>query len=155
MPNPAEDRFAQFYDDQVWRVYGFFGYRLASREEAEDLTQVTFERAFRAWRRFDERRASEATWVMAIARNLLIDHFRKASTVQDPLDEDRADPAVAAAGPEEVSLGLSPELESALERLGQREREILALRYGADLTGAEIAELMELSVDNDTLIISR
>ena len=151
----ADDRFARFYDEQIWRVYGFFGYRLASREQAEDLTQVTFERALRAWRRFDERRASEATWVMTIARNLLIDHFRRPSPVREPLDEDLLDPALVDTGREEGSLGLSPELESALGKLGQREREILALRYGADLTGPEIAALTELSVDTVHQILSR
>ncbi len=46
------------YEDNVWRVYGFFGYRLSSREQAEDLTQVTFERALKAWARYDASRAS-------------------------------------------------------------------------------------------------
>jgi DNA-directed RNA polymerase specialized sigma24 family protein len=44
----ATAAFAQVYDDEVWSVYGFFGYRVRSREEAEDLTQLTFERAFRS-----------------------------------------------------------------------------------------------------------
>jgi DNA-directed RNA polymerase specialized sigma24 family protein len=42
------EQFAELYDEHVWRVYGFFGYRVASREEAEDLTQLTFERARKA-----------------------------------------------------------------------------------------------------------
>ena len=72
----SAERFARLYDEHIWTVYGFFGYRLGSREDAEDLTQQTFERALKAWGRFDERRAGPATWLLAIARNLLIDHHR-------------------------------------------------------------------------------
>ncbi|MGI9183632.1 MAG: RNA polymerase sigma factor [Solirubrobacteraceae bacterium] len=62
--------FAHVYRDHVWRIYGFVAYRVRDRQLAEDLTQATFERALRAWGRFDPRRASESTWLMAIARNL-------------------------------------------------------------------------------------
>jgi RNA polymerase sigma factor (sigma-70 family) len=55
-------------------LHAFFAYRLGSRADAEDLTQETLERAFRAWARYDPARASARTWLLAIARNLLIDH---------------------------------------------------------------------------------
>jgi DNA-directed RNA polymerase specialized sigma24 family protein len=47
--------FAELYDEHVYAVYGFVAYRVRSREEAEDLTQLTFERAVRAWSRYDPR----------------------------------------------------------------------------------------------------
>src|SRR5450755_4206510 len=95
----ANSDFARAYDKHVWRIYGFLAYRLRDREAAEDLTQATFERALRAWSRFDPRRASESTWLIAIARNLLIDyHRRDHSSLLEPLDE-RLAPRVA--GPEE------------------------------------------------------
>ena len=56
---------------------------------------------------------------------------------------------------EEHDLGISPELQRALERLGPRERELIALRYGADMTTIQIAELTELSVVNVQQILSR
>src|SRR5438105_11475993 len=70
--------FEQAYDDNLARVYGFLAYRVRSRDDAEDLTQQTFERALRAWDRFDPRRSAAGTWLIAIARNLLIDHYRAA-----------------------------------------------------------------------------
>lgn len=150
------EEFARFYDEYVWRVYGFFGYRLGSREEAEDLTQLTFERALKAWARYNERRASKGTWVMTIARNLLIDHYRAQVPAPQSLSEDEVrDPALVMPALDEQSLGLSPDLELALEGLGQRERELLALRFGAELTGPEIAELTDLTVDNVHQILSR
>jgi RNA polymerase sigma-70 factor (ECF subfamily) len=144
--------FARVYEQEIWGVYGFFAYRLRDRHTAEDLTQATFERALRAWARFDPRRASERTWLLAIARNLLIDHYRRdRSGETDEIDE-RALPTVP--GPEEHSLP-SPELSRALLELSDRDREVIALRFGGDLTGPEIAELTELSLSNVQQILSR
>jgi RNA polymerase sigma-70 factor, ECF subfamily len=152
----ASDSFASAYDEYVWEVYGFFGYRLRSREEAEDLTQATFERAFKAWHRFDPERASAKTWLLAIARNLLIDHYRKpSSTPNVPLDdEEGSEPAAEELDPGE-SLGLDPDLEAALATLRPRERELIALRFGGDLNGPEIAELTGLTLANVQQILSR
>ena len=148
--------FEQAYDDNLARVYGFFAYRVAGRDDAEDLTQQTFERGLRAWDRFDSRRAAVGTWLLAIARNLLIDHYRAAvpESVSGPLQDVPAGelPTYNGAGP---SLGLEPELAEALDGLEQRDREILALRYGADLTGPEIVELTGLTLANVQQIISR
>lgn len=148
----ADTAFARLYEDNVWRVYGFLAYRLGgNRETTEDLTQLTFERALRAWPRFDPQRASETTWLLAIAGNALIDHYRRGARVFEELDE-FALPRVT--GPEERFAG-SPELVAALGQLGEREREVLALRFGGDLTGPEIAELLGLSVANVQQVSSR
>jgi RNA polymerase sigma factor (sigma-70 family) len=151
------ESFAPLYEEHVWHVYGFFGYRLGSREDAEDLTQLTFERALKAWDRFDDRRASASTWLMAIARNLLVDHYRRGSSARDePIEtEDVGESALAIEPPQERGLGISPELETALSRLSQRERELIALRFGADLNGPEIADLTGLSLSNVQQILSR
>jgi RNA polymerase sigma factor (sigma-70 family) len=154
----ARQEFAEAYDDHVWDVYGYLGYRVRTREEAEDLTQATFERALRAWGRFDPARASARTWLLAIARNLLIDHYRSdRSAQQQPIPDwkDAAGADVATVEPDERVLGPEPELARALERLGDRERELIALRFGGDMTGAEIAELTGLTLANVQQILSR
>jgi RNA polymerase sigma-70 factor, ECF subfamily len=148
----ADIGFARLYEDHVWRVYGFLAYRLGGdRETTEDLTQLTFERALRAWPRFDPQRSSESTWLLAIAGNALIDHYRRGARVFEELDEHLL-PRVS--GPEERFAG-SPQLVAALAELGDREREVLALRYGGDLTGPEIAGLLGLTLANVQQISSR
>jgi RNA polymerase sigma factor (sigma-70 family) len=152
--SPAPD-FASAYEDHVWQVYGFFAYRVRSREEAEDLTQLTFERALRAFGRYDPRRAQLSTWLLTIARNLLIDQYR--STGAAPAIEPIHDTAEQRLPATELDprLGLGPELAAALARLDQRAREIVALRFGGDLNGPEIAELTGLTLANVQQILSR
>jgi RNA polymerase sigma factor (sigma-70 family) len=140
------------YNEHAWSVYGFLAYRLGDRQTTEDLTQATFERALLAWSRFDPRRGSERTWLLAIARNLLIDHHRRdRSRLWDQIDE-RLLPTCD--GPEEQIIG-SPELTEALGRLNDREREVLALRFGGDLSGPQIAQLLDLTLANVQQITSR
>jgi RNA polymerase sigma-70 factor (ECF subfamily) len=145
------------YDEHVWRVYAFFAYRLGSREDAEDLTQSTFERAARALRRYDAQKGSPLTWLLAIANNLLIDHFRRQSSDRlRPLEDgDLERPGLSEAPFEGGSLGLDPDLAMAIAQLTAREREIIALRFGADLSGPEIAELKGLTLVNVQQILSR
>jgi len=149
--NREDSVFARVYDEHVWRVYGFMAYRVRDHDLAEDLTQATFERALRAWSRFDARKASQATWLLSIANNLLIDHHRR-RRVHEELGDERLLGTVP--GPEE-RFESSPELTEALAQLGDREREVLALRFGGDLTGREIADVLGLSVANVQQILSR
>lgn len=150
--NRVQSDFARVYSEHVWPIYGFLAYRVGDRDLAEDLTQATFERALRAWSRFDPRRASERTWLLAIARNLLIDHHRRERNRRTEEIDELASPTLP--GPEE-RLSASTELTEALMRLSDRDREVLALRYGADLTGPQISELLGLSLGNVQQIVSR
>lgn len=146
--------FVEAYDDQVGNIYGFFAYRLGSREDAEDLTQQTFERALRAWSRFDPERAPLGVWLMTIARNLLIDFYRRNRAVRHESLDDVEEERLGSEAPD-PDLGIDPELAEALAELSPRDREVIALRFGADLTGPEIAELADLSLANVQQILSR
>ncbi len=152
MDRNDQKSFAGVYETHVWRVYGFLAYRLRDRETAEDLTQATFERALRAWSRFDPTRGSQSAWLLTIARNTLVDHHRRGGPmIEQPLGE-HGEPTVE--GPEEATVR-SSSLAQALAGLGERDRELVALRFGADLTGREIAQLTGLSLDNVHQILSR
>lgn len=144
------------YDAHVWKVYGYFAYRLRSRDDAEDLTQQTFERALKAWHRYDPKQSSPGTWLLVIARNLLVDRYRaERAGAPAPLDELDAEPHAPLAATPQYDLGLDPELERAIAALSDRERELIALRYGGDLTGPEIAALVGLTLANVQQILSR
>jgi RNA polymerase sigma factor (sigma-70 family) len=147
---------ARLFDEHVWDVYGFVAYRIGDRAEAEDVTQQTFERALKAWRRFDSAKAQPRTWLLAIARNLLVDHYRRdRSKLHRHLGEGGVseEQLPAEEGPD--TAGVSAELATALATLGERDREVVALRFGADLRGPEIAELLNLRLANVQQILSR
>jgi RNA polymerase sigma-70 factor (ECF subfamily) len=149
--------FLDAYQEHVWHVYGYLAFRLRSQADAEDLTQLTFERAFKAWDSYDERKGTLRTWLITIARNTLIDHRRRgdsrpqAAAIRGELAETDAG---VEEGPEQ-SLGIDPALAAALERLSRRERSVVALRFGADLPTREIAEVLDLSVAHVQQIMSR
>jgi RNA polymerase sigma factor (sigma-70 family) len=146
--------FAKVYDEEIWSIYGFIAYRVRCRADAEDLTQRTFERALKSWKRFDPKRAPARVWLLAIARNLLIDHYRADNTPRqqtlDEVDEEQLGSEVP-----EFDLGIDPTLAEALALLSPRDREIVALRFGGDLTGPEIAEMTGLTIANVQQILSR
>ena len=151
----SDPELQRVYREHVSAVFAFFGYSV-SKETAEDLTASTFERVIRAWDDYDSQRGPERAWVLAIARNLLTDHYRRqrhrdtVSTDEHPILLD-----VLSSDDWIESRLTHAELHHWLEQLGQREREILALRYGADLRATEIAELTDLTASNVHQIVSR
>jgi RNA polymerase sigma factor (sigma-70 family) len=136
-----EADFERLYADHAQSLFGFLVYRTGDRALAEDLVADTFERALRARRLFDPRKATEKTWLYAIALNCLRDHARRRAAEGRALE--RADPPIGRDDPEgglERVAGQS-DLTQALLTLSEEEREALAFRYGADLTVPEIAKL--------------
>jgi RNA polymerase sigma-70 factor, ECF subfamily len=151
-----DEELRRVYRAHVDAVYAFFAYSV-SRSTAEDLTSGTFERVIRSWRRYDPRRASERTWILSIARNLLTDHFRRQSHRDASSIDEHPGLVEALAGPDdsyERVLGIDA-LRAWLAPLDEREREVVALRYGADLPATEVAEIMGLSATNVHQIASR
>ena len=155
MSKADADELRQVYRDHVEAVYAFFAYSVP-RPVAEDLTSSTFERVLRSWASYDPRKAGVRTWILAIARNQLTDHYRRASH-RNARSID-AEPALI----EELSTSAAEEdvldrdaFRAMLARAGDREREVLALRYGADLSANEVAELLGLSSANVHQIASR
>ena len=66
----ARPSFAAAAEEHLDAVYRYLLLMTRDDATAQDLTSETFEKALRAWRRFDERRASARTWLCRIARNV-------------------------------------------------------------------------------------
>ena len=142
------------FTEALPRVYNFFRYRVGDGHVAEDLTSITFEKAWRARERYREDRAAFGTWLFTVARNVAVDHFRSAR------------PTVSLEEVEDLPGGPTPEdlaeRRSDGERLGRllarrtdRDRELLALKYGAECTNREIARMTGLSESNVGTILHR
>ena len=142
------------YAEQLPRVYNFFRYQFRDDTLAQDLTAATFEKAWRARETYRRDLAGFATWLLAIARNVAVDH-RRARREHAPLEE--AEDVSAPGTPEEDSARVSDaeRLRALIARLAERERELLALKYGAGATNREIAKLTGLSESNVGTIVHR
>ena len=128
------------------RVFGFILRMLDARDEAMELTQDVFVKAWQAlpgWR--PEARFS--TWLLQIARNAALDQLRRRRVVQvAPLD-DGMDVADTAPGPEAryASRQRQALLENALQQIAAEHREILLLREIEDLSYAELAAVLGIA----------
>src|SRR5512143_3983568 len=71
-----EENWDALFTEQLPRVYNFFRYRVGDGPVAEDLTSVTFEKAWAARGRYRRDLAGFCTWLLTIARNVAIDHYR-------------------------------------------------------------------------------
>ncbi len=76
---PLRRGFAEVAEEHLDDVHRYLLMLTADHTLAEDLSAETFEKAFKSWRRYDPRRASERTWLCRIARNVALDHFRSES----------------------------------------------------------------------------
>jgi RNA polymerase sigma-70 factor (ECF subfamily) len=146
--------FEAFYEAELPRVYNFFRYLLGDDQLAEDLTAETFAKAWRNRERYREDLASFSTWVFMIARRLATDYFRK----QRPtLSLEEAKHLTDPHTPEEEAQERAEfkQLLTLLARLAERERELVALKYGAGLTNRAIARISGLSESNVSTILYR
>jgi RNA polymerase sigma-70 factor (ECF subfamily) len=135
------DTFGVLYERYLPRVYRYMLGRSGSRDDAADLTQLAFTRAFDGLAKYRPNRAPFVAWLFRIARNTATDaHRRRRATVPwGGLPE--ALSASDGAGPEAVAQKRErlARLRIQLEQMDPGKRELLALRFAGDLSSREIA----------------
>lgn len=123
----------------IKKVYAYVAYRIGDGAEAEDVTSATFERALRYRGSYDPAKGDPLAWLFGIARRCVSEALVERSLTGGELPEQEAPGDMAGETLQRL------ELRAAMEQLEVRERELLALRYGADLSTRQIAELMDAS----------
>jgi RNA polymerase sigma-70 factor (ECF subfamily) len=120
----------------IRRVYAYVAYRLGDGPDAEDVTSDTFERALRYRRTYDPRQGEPAAWLIGIARRRIAESYgTRLLTTADLPEETTAEEL-------EERIAGRLDLRTAVACLEERDRELIALRFGADLTARQIAELL-------------
>jgi len=134
----AAEAFDRLYSEHAAGLLGFLTYQTGDRSLAEDIVADTFERVLTSrsgWRG----RSGEKTWLYAIAMNRLRDLARRRGAESRALE--RAS-AFTDSADELGAVGDRDLLQRAMLTLSDEERAVVALRFGADLTLAEMAELL-------------
>lgn len=124
------------------RVYAYVAYRLGHGPDAEDATSETIERALRYRGSYDSRKGPPIAWLIGIARRCIDQALFERREVAGAAATEQAAPGVL---DEDVVRAMF--VRQAVGRLGERERELVALRYGADLTARQIGELVGMKTN--------
>ena len=145
----------QLVTSQHRRIYAICYRFTGSSADAEDLTQDVFLKLYRNLAAFDTQKGSFQTWITTLARNLLVDHFRRTRldratdslnasdpdgpTLADRLADPRPSPEHHAAG-----LELKVRIQQALAKLSPELREAVVLRDLEDMDYKEIAQVLRI-----------
>jgi RNA polymerase sigma-70 factor (ECF subfamily) len=154
-------------DAQAWqqlvatqhrRIYAICYRFTGSGSDAEDLTQEVFFKLYKNLATFDTQKGSFQTWITTLARNLLVDHFRRtrldraSDSLDAAFDGEQDGPTMAdrLADPRPsqehhvASLELKARVQGALKQLSPELREAVILRDLEDMDYKEIAQILRI-----------
>jgi RNA polymerase sigma-70 factor (ECF subfamily) len=134
-----EDLYLLHFD----RVYSYLHMSVGNRHDAEDLTTQTFMKMLEAIRRFEWRSVPFSAWLLRIAHNLAMDHFRAHRRWQ-PEEEvpESADGEECSAEEQALaSLGETRVL-TLIERLAPEQRQVLTLKFVYRFSNGEVASIL-------------
>jgi RNA polymerase sigma-70 factor (ECF subfamily) len=119
----------------IKRVYAYVAYCIGDGPEAEDITSETFERALRYRASYKPAHGEPVSWPIGISRRVIADAVKARLELAEPDD-------LVAPGELESEAALRIDVARAMALLDERNRELLALRFGADLTAKQIAAVL-------------
>jgi RNA polymerase sigma factor (sigma-70 family) len=145
--------FDALYRDARDDVFAYTATLLRDSAAAEDVTAQAFERAYQRRSRFDARRGSPRAWLFGIARNAALDELRRRKRVETaelppPSSEPAPDEAAQLAAERDA-------VRRALGTLRAKDRELIALKYHADLTNGDIAEVLGVNANHVGTLLHR
>jgi RNA polymerase sigma factor (sigma-70 family) len=151
VPVPTErssaEPFEALYQRTFTRVYAYVASMLRDRSAAEEVTAQAFERAYRKRSSYRSGRGSMDAWLFGIARHAALDELRRQKR-RAPLDADPED--LSAVAPEDHADGIvrRETVRAALATLEPRDRDMVALKFRAGLSNAEIARVLAITESN-------
>ncbi len=146
--------YAEIVNQYQEKIYNFVFRMVKDRPLAEDITQETFIKAFRALSSFNSEYAF-STWLFKIAANNCIDHFRKKKlktfSLDTPISVKEGDiqrdyPDTTNVGPEDgmISQEKRFQIKDAIDSLPRKYRDAILLRHTQDKSYEEIAEELDI-----------
>ncbi len=141
--------YEQVYQDYSKKVMSYIRSKITNVTEAEDLHSTVFVKVYEKFSTFDQTKASVSTWVYTVTRNTLIDYFRTRKVYDELGDEDIVEEDAFQGILDDETLS---ELAAALEKLPDRERDLIIMHYYQHLQLKEIALKMHMSYSNCKLV---
>ncbi len=141
--NGDAEAFGDLYLRYLEPIYRYIYFRVGSPQEAEDLTEEVFVRAWEALPNFTLRGLPFTSWLYRIAHNLVVDYRRRQQPLPMP-EEDLRGIAAQALSPEEAAVHAQEvsTLVAALRELDDEEQQVILLRFVQDLSHGEIAAII-------------
>lgn len=152
------DAFEELYEYFFPRVYNFVYARLKNSADADDVTSIIFIKVNENLERYDPERAAFSTWLFRIATNAIIDSTRHAEKSQETEWEEFFDPAAPEHYEPESKIIASEtnrQLLTALDKLSERERRIIELRYWGEVDTHAIAGILDMTEGNVRVTLHR
>lgn len=142
------DAFGMLYDEYVDQIFRYVYYKIGNLAESQDLTGQTFLKAFENIDSYEMRDVAFSSWLYRIAHNLVVDFFRRESKRESvPIDDQPPTPSTRGNPVETVLADLESErLYRAMQKLTHNQREVLVLKFIDNLSNAQVAEIMGISV---------
>lgn len=137
-----EKAFTLLYEQYFVKIYRYVMVKVGNAMEAEDITQQVFLNAFKALPSYKWKGRSFSSWLFRIAHNQIVDYLRKKTKrVTEPLLEEIA---AGTSDPEETAEQKASieALVLAAKHLTKAQREVISLRFAAELSIAEVAKVM-------------
>ena len=119
----------------IERVYAYIAYRVGDGPDAQDIMSEAFERGLRYRASYEPAKGDPVSWLIGIARRVISDSL---ASRRDPVGQSSES---AVSEDLEAPTLRRIALQDALAQLADTDRELIALRYGADLTPGQIANL--------------
>jgi len=144
LKNVDETALNRLYEENFERIYRYILLKVGNQMEAEDLTQQVFLNAIRSFSTFEDRGMPVSAWLFRIAHNLVVDLLRKKSKRESVSLED---PRVKSVSGEDAldmverNFNIN-ELRQAVDQLTDAQKEVIHLRFAAELSIGEVARLM-------------
>src|SRR6266436_6323068 len=128
-------RFAELYELNFARVYGYIARRVGDRDAAQDLTSDVFHKALASIHTFEWRGVPFAGWLLRIAANMIVDRSKRGGkevTGQDDLPEPSTQPNLE-------KVDQQGRLFRLVEQLPADQRRVIGLRFAEEKSIREIA----------------
>ena len=155
----AELNFAELFRQYYPRIYNYLRYRVDSREDTEDLISVIFEKAYTRRQQFDPAKGTFSTWLFGIAHYSLANYYRTRQRrgvweTEEELPEDLVKPDSSPEAQIILQETIIHLLQS-LGRLGERDQEVISLKFAGRLNNQEIGQIMNLPEKNVSVVLFR